>query len=310
MKICAHCHEKREADFWTSQLSVFYCRLCLTEKLQWLAIYSYYQFITKINCSFLCKKYFHESDQQTYYHYNQQLWHENCFKCYQCATLLKPSLTVLDKEGFPSCRTCQLKKSVATQEEQASTPTTNSRSLSISLLPSGHQQKESSMAKQTQSRYKRPCKQCGLHVSKKDYRGLKTQTGQVLCFHHNCLLCSKCDQHFQSLVFYTDGEHFYHPEVQTPYSYIKKTALIYALQCARSQYIPLLTEKQQQDSPDTDYPPHDIPHASSYVNVGSFSDELKQQQSIITCHACDKLVTDTYLELANNFYHKEVKYKT
>lgn len=60
---------------------------------------------------------------------------------------------------------------------------------------------------------KRPCKECGLHIAKKDYRGLRMQNGELYCFHKNCLICTKCHQNFSSLEFCTDGIHFYHPEV-------------------------------------------------------------------------------------------------
>lgn len=60
---------------------------------------------------------------------------------------------------------------------------------------------------------KKPCKECGQHVSKKDYRGLKIQTGEVLCYHSFCLFCAKCHQNFNSLEFCTDGKNFYHTEV-------------------------------------------------------------------------------------------------
>lgn len=61
---------------------------------------------------------------------------------------------------------------------------------------------------------KKPCKECGQHVSKKDYRGLKTITGEVLCYHAYCLFCAKCHQSFTDLEFCTDGKHFYHTKVR------------------------------------------------------------------------------------------------
>lgn len=60
---------------------------------------------------------------------------------------------------------------------------------------------------------KKPCKECGQHVCKKDYRGLKIHTGEVFCFHSYCLFCAKCHQNFNGLEFCTDGKNFYHTEV-------------------------------------------------------------------------------------------------
>jgi hypothetical protein len=61
---------------------------------------------------------------------------------------------------------------------------------------------------------KKPCKECGQHVSKKDYRGLRIPTGEVLCYHTYCLFCAKCHQNFHGLEFCTDGKNFYHTEVK------------------------------------------------------------------------------------------------
>jgi hypothetical protein len=61
---------------------------------------------------------------------------------------------------------------------------------------------------------KKPCKECGQHVSKKDYRGLKIHTGEILIFHTFCLFCAKCNQNFNGLEFCTDGKNFYHTEVK------------------------------------------------------------------------------------------------
>jgi hypothetical protein len=61
---------------------------------------------------------------------------------------------------------------------------------------------------------KKPCKECGQHVSKKDYRGLRIPTGEVLCYHTYCLFCAKCHQNFHGLEFRTDGKNFYHTEVR------------------------------------------------------------------------------------------------
>jgi hypothetical protein len=60
---------------------------------------------------------------------------------------------------------------------------------------------------------KKPCKECGEHVSKKDYRGLKTLSGEVVCYHTFCLKCARCYQSFDGLDFCTDGKNFYHTEV-------------------------------------------------------------------------------------------------
>jgi hypothetical protein len=67
---------------------------------------------------------------------------------------------------------------------------------------------------------KKPCKECGQHVSKKDYRGLKIHTGEVLCFHTFCLFCAKCHQNFNGLEFCTDGKKFYHTEVRNTHIYM------------------------------------------------------------------------------------------
>lgn len=115
-------------------------------------------------------------------------------------------LTVLDKDGHPSCRACQLRNAVAAEHSPIST------SQSTPILSQKTEKK-----RRHKNKVKRPCRECGLHVFKKDYRGLKIQTGEIFCFHSNCLLCSKCNQHFQSLEFYTDGQHFYHTEVQFIY---------------------------------------------------------------------------------------------
>lgn len=61
---------------------------------------------------------------------------------------------------------------------------------------------------------KKPCKECGQHVSKKDYRGLKIHTGEVLIYHSHCLFCAKCNQNFNGLDFCTDGQKFYHTQVR------------------------------------------------------------------------------------------------
>lgn len=64
---------------------------------------------------------------------------------------------------------------------------------------------------------KKPCKECGEHVSKKDYRGLRIPNGEVLCYHTYCLFCAKCDQSFHGLEFRTDGKNFYHTQVRSIY---------------------------------------------------------------------------------------------
>lgn len=112
------------------------------------------------------------------------------------------------------------------QEGTVNSPTyRRSTSSSTSLIPSSssppptpqHQTpiepKKTESTPRRRKVIKKPCKECGQHVSKKDYRGLKIQTGEVLCYHSFCLFCAKCHQNFNSLEFCTDGKKFYHTEV-------------------------------------------------------------------------------------------------
>lgn len=89
-----------------------------------------------------------------------------------------------------------------------------SRDITPNAEPQPEPSKSTAIAPRRKRVVKRPCKECGLHVSKKDYRGLRVQPDQVICFHKNCLFCAKCHQNFNSLEFCTDGKKFYHTEVK------------------------------------------------------------------------------------------------
>ncbi|KAG0943792.1 hypothetical protein G6F57_002955 [Rhizopus arrhizus] len=151
---------------------------------------------------------------------------------------------------------------------------------------------------------KKPCKECGQHVSKKDYRGLKTITGEVLCYHAYCLFCAKCHQSFTDLEFCTDGKHFYH--TKCPETMMNR---------ANNNTSPQSEEEEPFPKTPT------FPSADTHFDVLSSSptnldllpirqenDDLTKKSNTmveITCNTCSRPVTDTFLELANHFYHKE-----
>ncbi|KAI8977038.1 hypothetical protein BDF20DRAFT_872559 [Mycotypha africana] len=163
---------------------------------------------------------------------------------------------------------------------------------------------------------KKPCRECGLHVSRKDYRGLKIHTGETLVFHSYCLFCAKCHQPFNTLEFCTDGMNFYH------------------MQCPPSLAIPSRNDTPLSEE-DEAYP-RTPPSDQAYFNIAAQSpttntmspsslqpeftpdgpqekkedgsitkNEVQQEPVVIICNACSLPVTDTCLELANQIYHKE-----
>ncbi|GAN05910.1 hypothetical protein MAM1_0105d05386 [Mucor ambiguus] len=163
---------------------------------------------------------------------------------------------------------------------------------------------------------KKPCKECGKHVSKKDYRGLRIHTGEVLCFHTSCLFCAKCHQTFNGLEFCTDGKEFYH--IECPSATAGMTSMPPS---------PVSAVGSRQGTPhseeDEAYPRTPPPH-NAYFDIVSSSptdtsfpaptaNELQKKQDVVVdpeptmvmCNTCSKPVTDTCLELSNNFYHKE-----
>ncbi|EPB87369.1 hypothetical protein HMPREF1544_05795 [Mucor circinelloides 1006PhL] len=162
---------------------------------------------------------------------------------------------------------------------------------------------------------KKPCKECGQHVSKKDYRGLRIHTGEVLCFHTYCLFCAKCHQTFNGLEFCTDGKNFYHTDCPST-----------ATRSMSSSPVSAVGSRQgtPQSEEDEAYPRTPPPH-NTYFDVVSSSptdtsfpaaptvNELQKKQdvviapepTVVMCNTCTKPVTDTCLELSNNFYHKE-----
>lgn len=162
---------------------------------------------------------------------------------------------------------------------------------------------------------KKPCKECGQHVSKKDYRGLRIHTGEVLCFHTHCLFCAKCHQTFNGLEFCTDGKHFYHTECPSA-AVVMPSSPVSAVGSRQG------TPHSEEDEA---YPRTPPPH-NAYFDIVSSSptdtsfaaptnnDELQKKQPVVVapestmvmCNTCSKPVTDTCLELSNNFYHKEV----
>ncbi|OAD02690.1 hypothetical protein MUCCIDRAFT_92236 [Mucor lusitanicus CBS 277.49] len=158
---------------------------------------------------------------------------------------------------------------------------------------------------------KKPCKECGQHVSKKDYRGLRIHTGEVLCFHTYCLFCAKCHQTFNGLEFCTDGKNFYHTEC--PSSATAPSPVSSAVGSRQG------TPHSEEDEA---YPRTPSPHnayfdiVSSSPTDASFPAPATQAQkkqdvaitpepTMVMCNTCSKPVTDTCLELSNNFYHKE-----
>lgn len=102
--------------------------------------------------------------------------------------------------------------------QKAATPT-HVVSPTVSVSTNTVEPKKTESTPRRRKIVKKPCKECGQHVSKKDYRGLKIHTGEVLCFHNYCLFCAKCNQNFNGLDFCTDGKNFYHTQVNA-YIYI------------------------------------------------------------------------------------------
>ncbi|CEP16366.1 hypothetical protein [Parasitella parasitica] len=163
---------------------------------------------------------------------------------------------------------------------------------------------------------KKPCKECGQHVSKKDYRGLRIPSGELLCFHSYCLFCARCQQTFNGLEFCTDGTKFYHTECPATPDVACSSPPLSAVGGGSRQGTPSQSEE------DETYP-RTPPQADNFFNVAttpsptesSFppsNEELQKQQQkqqqeseTVMCNACAKPVTDTCLELSNNFYHKE-----
>ncbi|KAI8072123.1 hypothetical protein BDF21DRAFT_465502 [Thamnidium elegans] len=140
---------------------------------------------------------------------------------------------------------------------------------------------------------KKPCQECGQHVSKRDYRGLKIPSGKVLCYHHDCLFCAKCNQNFDCLDFCTDGKKFYHTE------------------CPQSRHGSPLSEEEEEAYPATP-PPHETHFDIAVQGEVPKNDALHKKKEVpdsttdVMCSTCTLPVIDsTCLELANNFYHKE-----
>ncbi|KAK4520858.1 uncharacterized protein ATC70_006739 [Mucor velutinosus] len=170
---------------------------------------------------------------------------------------------------------------------------------------------------------KKPCKECGQHVSKKDYRGLRIHTGEVLCFHTYCLFCAKCHQTFNGLEFCTDGKNFYH--IECPSATAAAAGAAADLTSMSSSPVSAVGSRQGTPHSEEDeaYPRTPPPH-NAYFDIVSSSptdtsfpapttNELQKKQDVVIapeptmvmCSTCSKPVTNTCLELSNNFYHKE-----
>ncbi|CEI92912.1 hypothetical protein RMCBS344292_07159 [Rhizopus microsporus] len=198
---------------------------------------------------------------------------------------------------------------VSNQPEAAATPKEGLEPVNTQSKQTSSDTKTDEESKKTTHRrkklvVKKPCKECGQHVSKKDYRGLKTITGEVLCYHSYCLFCAKCHQSFTDLEFCTDGKYFYH--TKCPEATIARDS---------NNTSPL--SEEEESYPKTPTMPSSDVHfdvlSSSPTNVNMLPEredqEIKKDQSTTTteiiCNACSNPVIDTYLELANSFYHKE-----
>ncbi|KAI8980256.1 hypothetical protein BDB01DRAFT_237255 [Pilobolus umbonatus] len=128
---------------------------------------------------------------------------------------------------------------------------------------------------------KKTCEECGTLISRKDYRGLKTPNGKTMCYHASCLTCAKCEHHFSDLDFCTDGKFFYH------------------IKCPDKDDLKHDSMSEEELLPRTPSPVHHpLPLPPSDYND-------KPLDMTLSCNKCNQAVTDTYLELANHFYHKE-----
>ncbi|KAI8350118.1 hypothetical protein BD560DRAFT_337677 [Blakeslea trispora] len=144
---------------------------------------------------------------------------------------------------------------------------------------------------------KKPCKECGQHVFKKDYRGLRIPTGELLCFHSHCLLCAKCNQKFNGLEFCTDGKNFYH------------------IECSDIDTAAVLPRHSSPLSEDEAFPRTPSPQNANFDVLSTESpnsfvskipnEDKKATNTEILCSTCSQPVTDTCLELADQFYHAE-----
>ncbi|KAG1454037.1 hypothetical protein G6F56_007417 [Rhizopus delemar] len=309
LKSCAYCHKKQHSwsDFnhFTIYKSVYYCKPCLEEKL------------TCPKCQIKVKLLDPQID------FSNHIWHTPCFQCHHCSSPLKEALAEQDSDGNPSCRSCHVtqKQPPSPKNSSVSTPLlTSSKSAltsayfiskgrrPLSVLVNDAIENEPSTKpdepktpipadiKKTHRRkkiIKRPCKECEQHVSKKDYRGLKTITGDILCYHSFCLSCEKCHQPFDDLKYRTDGKAFYHTK------------------CPENTRVsPQSEEEEPFPQTPTTLPQVDFNVLSSSptpFNLLPTKEEEKIPTKIteLTCNTCSKPVTDTFLELANHFYHKE-----
>ncbi|KAG2195235.1 hypothetical protein INT47_007964 [Mucor saturninus] len=198
------------------------------------------------------------------------------------------------------------------REREVPSPTASVITPSVSTSVKPIEPKKTESTPRKRKVLKKPCKECGQHVSKKDYRGLKIHTGEVLCYHSHCLFCAKCNQNFNGLDFCTDGKNFYHTECPDATTILK------------NQYGMALPRRDSPLSEEEDAYPRTPPSHNTHFDVLSSSQEslpylednlLKKKNVIapdftnsaaVTCHTCTKPVTDsTCLELANQFYHKE-----
>ncbi|KAI8080104.1 uncharacterized protein B0P05DRAFT_539996 [Gilbertella persicaria] len=325
-KCCAQCQQTQQS--WTDLTmynSLYYCKSCLEEKLACPG----------------CHQPVHRTDAQAYF--KDHVWHAPCFQCHYCKTALKTMLATVDSEGRPCCRTCQLTEVSRLQMPSPGSPSVStpvlpslkaSRSTTSSSKPGENpyfqyqktrrastlsptsddekrtlasitkriaaathaavaatqkpQEEPKSTAPRKKKVVKKPCKECGLHVSKKDYRGLKIHTGQVLCFHHHCLFCAKCHQNFDGLEFCTDGTQFFH------------------IECPVHPTMAILSPRQGSPTSEEDeaYPRTPSPQNTHFNTLKGMESPLEQQTTVM-CNACSQPVTETCLELANHFYHKE-----
>jgi hypothetical protein len=224
------------------------------------------------------------------------------------------STNALAEETIKSRSVCPTSPSVSTVSYSSIDSSMSSQSATeLAIEP---KKTESTALPRRRKVVKKPCKECGQHVSKKDYRGLKIHTGEVLCFHTYCLFCAKCHQTFNGLEFCTDGKNFYHTECPST-----------AITSIPSSPVSAVGSRQgtPQSEEDEAYPRTPPPHNTYFDIVSSSptdtasppfsSTELPKKQNVVVpeptivmCNTCTKPVTDTCLELSNNFYHKEVNY--
>ncbi|KAI7908224.1 uncharacterized protein BX663DRAFT_493446 [Cokeromyces recurvatus] len=220
------------------------------------------------------------------------------------SSMLSPSTTLSQKDL----------ESFKDVNDKASSPKLETSANKIIAVEDKKEESSSKKPKEVKRRKKVPkriCKECGQHVSKRDYRGLRVQTGEVFCFHSYCLHCAKCNEQFNTLEFCTDGEKFYH--VECPDKSDSKSLSSTPISRRQSN---TLSEEDEAFPPTP--PPHttyfdipsinpislSFPDSEDLINKKKYS-EMDQPSTTILCSTCSKPVTDTCLELANQFYHKE-----